>query len=33
VVDRIFPFADAAAAYKYQLEGKHFGKVVISVCE
>jgi NADPH:quinone reductase-like Zn-dependent oxidoreductase len=31
VVDRIFEFADAPAAYQYQQSGKHFGKVVISI--
>jgi NADPH:quinone reductase-like Zn-dependent oxidoreductase len=30
-IDRVFSFADAPAAYKYQQSGKHFGKVVISV--
>ena len=31
VVDRTFPFEEAADAFAYQLAGKHFGKVVISV--
>ena len=31
VVDRVFPFDEAVDAYAYQLAGKHFGKVVISV--
>ena len=31
VIDRVFPFADAPAAYHYQESGAHFGKVVISV--
>ncbi len=31
VVDRVFDFANAAAAYKYQLSGAHFGKVVIQL--
>jgi NADPH:quinone reductase-like Zn-dependent oxidoreductase len=31
VIDRVFPFADAPAAYKYQQSGRHFGKVVISL--
>ena len=31
VIDRVFGFADAAAAYKYQQSGQHFGKVVISL--
>jgi NADPH:quinone reductase-like Zn-dependent oxidoreductase len=30
VIDRVFPFAEAAAAYRYQISGSHFGKVVIS---
>ena len=30
VVDRVFPFADAPAAYRHQISGAHFGKVVIS---
>jgi NADPH:quinone reductase-like Zn-dependent oxidoreductase len=30
VIDRVFPFAEAAAAYQYQQSGSHFGKVVIS---
>jgi NADPH:quinone reductase-like Zn-dependent oxidoreductase len=29
VVDRVFPFADAPAAYRYMESGAHFGKVVI----
>jgi NADPH:quinone reductase-like Zn-dependent oxidoreductase len=31
VIDRIFPFAEARAAYEYLASGKHFGKVVIRV--
>lgn len=31
VVDRVFAFADAPAAYHYQQSGKHFGKVVIAI--
>ena len=31
VIDKVFPFEDAAEAYKYQWEKKHFGKIVISV--
>lgn len=31
VVDRVFPFADAADAYVYARDGKHFGKVVIRI--
>ena len=31
VVDRVFPFADAKAAFAYQAGGGHFGKVVIRV--
>jgi NADPH:quinone reductase-like Zn-dependent oxidoreductase len=30
VVDRIFPFADAPAAFRYLESGAHFGKVVIA---
>jgi NADPH:quinone reductase-like Zn-dependent oxidoreductase len=33
VVDRVFPFADAAGAYDYQRAGRHFGKVVIRVLD
>ena len=29
-IDRVFPFADAPAAYRHQQSGAHFGKVVIS---
>lgn len=31
VVDKVFAFADARAAYEYQASGAHFGKVVIAV--
>ena len=31
VIDRVFAFADAPAAYRHQQSGAHFGKVVISV--
>ncbi len=31
VIDKVFEFDDAAAAYTYQLQGRHFGKVVIRV--
>jgi NADPH:quinone reductase-like Zn-dependent oxidoreductase len=31
VVDRVFPFEQAIDAYEYELAGKHFGKVVISI--
>jgi NADPH:quinone reductase-like Zn-dependent oxidoreductase len=31
VVDRVFPFEEARAAYEYQASGAHFGKVVIAV--
>lgn len=31
IVDRVFSFAEAPDAFAYQLAGKHFGKVVISV--
>lgn len=28
-IDRVFPFADAAAAFRYQLTGQHAGKIII----
>lgn len=31
VIDKCFAFDDAAEAYRYQMEAKHFGKVVIRV--
>jgi NADPH:quinone reductase-like Zn-dependent oxidoreductase len=31
VIDRVFEFSDAAAAYEYMDTGNHFGKVVIRV--
>ncbi|MDE3066879.1 MAG: NAD(P)-dependent alcohol dehydrogenase [Verrucomicrobiota bacterium] len=31
VMDRVFPFSEAPAAYSYQESGAHFGKVVITV--
>jgi NADPH:quinone reductase-like Zn-dependent oxidoreductase len=31
VIDRVFPFAEARAAYEYLASGAHFGKVVIRV--
>ncbi len=31
VIDRVFPFAEAPAAYRYQESGAHFGKVIIAV--
>jgi NADPH:quinone reductase-like Zn-dependent oxidoreductase len=31
VVDRVFPFDQAADAYRYMESGSHFGKVVIAV--
>ncbi len=31
VIDRVFGFDEARAAYEYQMSGAHFGKVVISV--
>lgn len=31
VIDRMFPFAEAPAAYRFQESGAHFGKVVITV--
>jgi NADPH:quinone reductase-like Zn-dependent oxidoreductase len=30
VIDRVFPFEDAQAAYRYYEDGQHFGKVIIS---
>jgi len=30
VIDRVFPFEDAHAAYRYYEDGQHFGKVIIS---
>jgi NADPH:quinone reductase-like Zn-dependent oxidoreductase len=29
VIDRVFDFADAGAAYEYMESGNHFGKIVI----
>ncbi len=31
VIDRVFPFAEARAAYEHLQSGKHFGKVVIAL--
>ncbi|HTG80409.1 MAG TPA: NAD(P)-dependent alcohol dehydrogenase [Geobacteraceae bacterium] len=31
VIDRVFPFAEAQAAYRYLESGAHFGKVVIAI--
>ncbi len=31
VIDRVFPFEDAAEAYRHLASGRHFGKVCISV--
>jgi NADPH:quinone reductase-like Zn-dependent oxidoreductase len=31
VIDEVFPFAEARAAYEHLASGKHFGKVVIRV--
>jgi NADPH:quinone reductase-like Zn-dependent oxidoreductase len=31
VIDRVFPFTEAPAAYRYQESGAHFGKVVITL--
>jgi NADPH:quinone reductase-like Zn-dependent oxidoreductase len=31
VIDQVFPFAEARAAYEHLASGKHFGKVVIRV--
>jgi len=33
VIDRVFPFEEAADAYNYQLSAAHLGKVVIKVSE
>ena len=29
VVDRVFPWTEARAAFEYMREGKHFGKIVL----
>ena len=29
IIDRVFPFEDARAAYEHLASGTHFGKVVI----
>jgi NADPH:quinone reductase-like Zn-dependent oxidoreductase len=31
VVDKVFPLADARAAFEYLQSGSHFGKVVLAV--
>ena len=31
VIDRVFPFSEAAKAYRYLQGGSHFGKVVIQI--
>jgi len=31
VVDRVFPFADAKAAFEHLASGTHFGKVCIEI--
>jgi NADPH:quinone reductase-like Zn-dependent oxidoreductase len=31
VIDTVFAFADAQAAYKHMASGAHFGKIVIRV--
>jgi NADPH:quinone reductase-like Zn-dependent oxidoreductase len=31
VIDKVFPFAEARAAYEHLHSGQHFGKVVIRV--
>jgi NADPH:quinone reductase-like Zn-dependent oxidoreductase len=31
VIDRVFPFAEAPAAYRYYESGRPFGKVVIAI--
>ena len=33
VIDRVFPFADAKAAYGYLQSGAHFGKIVLTMDE
>jgi NADPH:quinone reductase-like Zn-dependent oxidoreductase len=30
-IDRVFPFGEAKAAYRYLQSGSHFGKVVIQL--
>lgn len=32
VIDSVFPFADAAAAYAHLASGRHFGKIAVTVC-
>jgi len=31
VIDRIFPFAEARAAFEHMQKGSHFGKIVLSL--
>jgi len=31
VIDRVFPFEEAASAYEYMDSGAHLGKIVISL--
>ena len=31
VVDKVFPFADAKAAFAHMASGAHFGKVAIAI--
>jgi NADPH:quinone reductase-like Zn-dependent oxidoreductase len=31
VIDRVFPFEQAAEAYRYQQSGEHFGKIVVEI--
>ncbi len=31
VIDRVFSFEDAAAAYEYMASGRHFAKIVIKL--
>jgi NADPH:quinone reductase-like Zn-dependent oxidoreductase len=31
IVDKVFPFNDAPAAYRHLQSGQHFGKIVIRV--
>ena len=33
VIDRVFPFEDAAGAYRHQAGQTHLGKVVIQIAE
>jgi NADPH:quinone reductase-like Zn-dependent oxidoreductase len=31
VIDKVFPMAEAQAAYEHLIAGRHFGKVCISI--